>query len=177
MPKPSENRDENLDEAADQRELCRITDLLADDVTWRVATRPRRAEWLQAIGELVEEGEVEAAGESPLRIYVTILPDRIDAAFHDATGAEVGRIELPRTVIAPVFREYMTLLQSIGAQGAEGYSPQVEALDIARRLVHNDAADLLMRHARDVAPSHKTARRLFTLFTLMTHDTTKLFSS
>lgn len=165
-----------MSEPAENRETCRIMDLLADDVTWRVATRARRAEWLQAIGELIEEGEIEAVGESPLRIYVTILPDRIDAAFHDATGTQVGRLELPRTVIAPVFREYMTLLQSIGAQGAEGYSPQIEALDIARRLVHNDAADLLMRHARDVMPSHKTARRLFTVFTLMTHDTTKLFA-
>lgn len=161
-------------------DVCRIADLLVDDVTWRVATRTRRAEWQQAIGELIEEGELEAPPGteelSPLRIYVTVLADRIDALFHDRRGAEVGRLSLPRPIIAPVFREYMTLLTSIGAQGAEGYSPQVEALDIARRLLHNDAADLLIRHADQVIPSHKTARRLFTLFVLLTHDTTKLFS-
>ena len=156
-------------------EACRIADLLVDDVTWRWATRPRRAEWLQAISELCEEGEIEASAQSPLRIYATVKSDSILALFHDPRGAEVGRLELPRTVIGPVFREYMALLTSIGAQGAEGYSPQVEALDIARRLVHNDAADLLMRHSTGVMPTHKTARRLFTLFVLLTHDTTKLF--
>lgn len=161
-------------------DTCHIADLLVDDVTWRVATRPRRAEWQQAIGELIEEGELAAPSgteeHAPLRIYVTVKSDQIDALFHDRRGFEVGRLSLPRTIIAPVFREYMTLLTSIGAQGAEGYSPQVEALDIARRLIHNDAADLLIRHAEQVIPSHKTARRLFTLFVLLTHDTTKLFS-
>jgi uncharacterized protein (UPF0262 family) len=163
------------DVTAEASEPCRVADVLVDDLTWRWATRPRRAEWQQAIAELCEEGEIESSAQSPLRIYVTVKSDSILALFHDPRGAEVGRLELPRPIIAPVFREYMTLLTSIGAQGAEGYSPQVEALDIARRLVHNDAAELLMRHSTALTPTHKTARRLFTLFVLLTHDTTKMF--
>lgn len=153
---------------------ARLADLLVDDVTWRYATRPRRAEWLQAIGELCEEGIVSAPSASPLRVYVTVEPTCIRVVFHDPHGAQAGRLELPRPIIAPVFREYMALLTAIGTQGTAGYSPQVEALDIARRLMHNDAAELVMRHATGVTPDLETARRLFTLFVLLTHDTTKL---
>jgi uncharacterized protein (UPF0262 family) len=155
-------------------EEATLADLLVDDLTWRCATRPRRAEWLQAIGELCEDGALSAPVSVPLRAYVTVETDCIRTVFHDPHGAQVGRLELPRPIIAPVFREYMSLLQAIGGQGASGYSPQVEALDIARRLMHNDAADLVISHAHGAKPSHKTARRLFTLFVLLTHDTTKL---
>ncbi len=153
---------------------AKLASLLVDDLTWRYATRPRRAEWLLAIDELIEEGSFMTTAASPLRAYVTVGADAIRVVFHDPRGAEVGRMELPRPLIAPVFREYMTLLQAIGGQGAAGYSPQVEALDIARRLMHNDAAELLMSRCVGIEVNHKTARRLFTLFVLLTHDTTKL---
>jgi uncharacterized protein (UPF0262 family) len=161
-------------ELPEAEQEVKLQSLLVDDLTWRYATRPRRAEWIQAIDETIEEATLTAPTLSPLRAYVTIQPDAISVAFHDLRGVQIGRIDVPRLIIAPVFREYMTLLQAIGSQGAAGYSPQVEALDIARRLMHNDAAELLMRHSLGVRPSHKTARRLFTLFVLLTHDTTKL---
>jgi uncharacterized protein (UPF0262 family) len=151
----------------------KLADVLVDDVTWRCATRARRQEWLQAIAELCEEGLLHAPA-SPLRAFVTIEADGIRVLFHDSRGAEVGRLELPRATIAPVFREYFTLLQALASQGSGGYSPQVEALDIARRLIHNDAADLIIQHATAVIPTHQTARRLFTLLVLLTHDTSKL---
>lgn len=159
--------------AQDENE-ARLADLLVDDVTWRCATRPRRAEWLQAISELCDEGEFAAPSSEVLRAYVTVEPDCIRAAFHGPRGIEVGRLMLPRPIIAPMFREYMALLVAIGNQGAAGYSPQVEALDIARRLMHDDAAELLISHSVGVIPNHSTARRLFTLLVLLTHDTTKL---
>lgn len=151
-----------------------LAEVLVDDVTWRCATRPRRQEWLQAIAELVEDATFEAPQAVPLRAYITVERDGIRGEFHDPAGEELGRLELPRASIAPIFREYVTLLQGIGNQGG-GYSPQMEALDIARRLIHNDAADLVIRHSTGVVPDHKTARLIFTLLVLLTHDTTKLF--
>jgi uncharacterized protein (UPF0262 family) len=151
----------------------KLADVLVDDVTWRCATRTRRQEWLTAIADLVEEAQLRAVA-SPLRAFVTVEADGIRVLFHDPHGAEVGRMELPRATIAPLFREYFTLLSALANQGSGGYSPQVEALDIARRLIHNDAADLLIAHAEAVIPTHQTARRLFTLLTLLTHDTSKL---
>ena len=157
-----------------------LGDVLIDDVTWGCATRVRRAEWLQQISELIEDSRLDVlclpgdADVSTLRAYVTVESTGLRVVFHDERGDERGHIELSRGVIGPVFREYFSLLTGIATLGAGAYSPQVEALDIARRLMHNDAADLVIRHATRVVPDHRTARHLFTLFLLVTHDTTRL---
>lgn len=168
--------------AAEKRTVS-VVDVLIDDVTWGCATRARRAEWLQQIAELVEESHCEVLGSSSdapvsaLRAYVTVEATGLRVVFHDERGDERGHIELSRGVIGPVFREYFSLLSAIATMGAGAYSPQVEALDIARRLMHNDAADLVIRHATRVVPDHRTARHFFTLFLLVTHDTTRLHTA
>jgi uncharacterized protein (UPF0262 family) len=167
------------DKAQDGRTVA-LSEVFIDDVTWGCATRARRAEWQQTISELVADSRCEqllSPGEVPasaLRAYVTVEATALRVAFHDERGDERGLIELSRGVIAPVFREYFSLLTAIASLGIGAYSPQVEALDIARKLMHNDAADLIMRHATRIVPDHRTARHLFTLFLLVTHDTTKL---
>jgi uncharacterized protein (UPF0262 family) len=169
------------DKPSDGRTL-QLTEVYIDDVTWGCATRARRAEWQQTMTELVADSRCEqvlSPGEAPaqaLRAYVTVEPTALRVAFHDERGDERGLIELSRGVIAPVFREYFSLLTAISSLGIGAYSPQVEALDIARKLMHNDAADLIIRHATRIVPDHRTARHLFTLFLLVTHDTTKLQS-
>ena len=171
--------DKSAAKAKEKRGVA-LADVLIDDVTWGCATRVRRAEWLQEIAELVQESHCELVclpGDAPaasLRAYVTVEPTGLRVVFHDERGDERGHIELSRGVIAPVFREYFSLLSAIATMGSGAYSPQVEALDIARRLMHNDAADLVIRHATCVVPDHRTARHLFTLFLLVTHDTTRL---
>lgn len=162
---------------SESRERAPLADVLIDDITWRCATRARRAEWLQAITELVDEAVLEAPTTQPLRAYVTVEAAGISAAFHDPRGAQVGRLSVPRQAIAPLFREYMHILTNIANHGTAANSPQIEALDIARRLTHDDAAELLIRHCESVVPDHATARRLFTLLVLLTHDTTKLHAA
>jgi uncharacterized protein (UPF0262 family) len=162
-----------MQEVASQR--APLTDVLVDDVTWRCATRVRRAEWTLAISELVEEAVLQIAADVPsLRAQVLVESSGITVSFVDPRGVEVGRLAVTRLTIAPVFREYMKILRSLGQGDLAEVSPHYEALDIARRLVHDDAAELLQRHCEGVHPDRPTARRMFTLLVLLTHDTTKL---
>jgi uncharacterized protein (UPF0262 family) len=152
-----------------------LTDVLIDDVTWRCATRARRHEWTLAISELVEEGVLYTQTDfGSLRGYVLVEATAITVMFANPRGSEVGRLQVTRLTIAPVFREYMKILKNIDQSQLAEVSPHFEALDIARRLVHDDAAELLQRHADSVALDRSTARRLFTLLVLLTHDTTKM---
>lgn len=152
-----------------------LTDVLVDDVTWRCATRARRAEWTLAISELVEEAVLRtSAAVDALRAYFLIESSAVSVSFVDARGVEVGRLAVNRLTIAPVFREYMKILRSLSQGDLAEVSPHYEALDIARRLVHDDAAELLQRHSAAVYPDQPTARRMFTLLVLLTHDTSKL---
>lgn len=169
-----------------------LADVHIDEATWRLANGPRHAEWRQAIAELVEDGAftLDADGEVgrgsdtkreppvTLRGRVALAPDAVKLWLFDGRDDEVGHMELQRPVLAPLLREYTQLVSSLesalgDSTGSLGDpAPQVEAIDIARRLLHDDAAELLRRSCVGARPDHKTARRLFTLLVLLTHDTT-----
>jgi uncharacterized protein (UPF0262 family) len=167
-----------------------LKDVRIDEATWRCANEPRHAEWRQAIAELVEDGTftLDPDGKQPgrqdgarpiaLRGRVALAPDAVKLSLFDGRDDEVGRMELQRPVLAPLLREYTQLVTSLESALGDGTgslgdpAPRVEAIDIARRLLHDDAAELLRRSCVGARPDHKTARRLFTLLVLLTHDTT-----
>lgn len=161
-----------------------LSDVLIDEMTWSCAPRPRRAEWQQAIAELIEEGtfffdhsaQPQAARPAALHGRVEIQPDGVRLSLCTAGGAEVGRMELKHSVLAPLLREYIQKLSAFdaGLDGLGSDAAQFEAMDIARRLIHDDAAELVQRSCVGARPDHKTARRLFTLLVLLMHDPEKL---
>lgn len=159
-----------------------LRDIIVDEVTWRCATRPRRAEWLLAIEELIAsaafaiESKESESSSAALHGQVSVEPGAIAVTLRDDDGAEVGRLQLDRPVIAPVLREYLRILRAIEGSGLSETSPHFEALDIARRLIHDDAAQLVQRYFSGVHPDQETARQLFSLMVLLTHDTSRLAS-
>ncbi|HMU41006.1 MAG TPA: UPF0262 family protein [Pseudomonadota bacterium] len=159
-----------------------LADMVVDDLTWRCATRLRRSDWKTAIDELVstasfalEKPTLDPA-ERELHGEVSILPNAILVTLVNRLGTRVGTLRLERPTIAPVLREYVRILRSIETCCVAETSPHFEALDIARRLVHDDAAEMLEGSFSGVHPDRETARRLFSLLVLLTHDTTKFLS-
>jgi uncharacterized protein (UPF0262 family) len=82
--------------------------------------------------------------------------------------------ELPYPQVRPVVDEYINTCVEMNKLGVGSHSPRLEALDIAKRLTHDEAGELIVTLCRRVRPDHATARRLFTLFVTLLHDTTKL---
>lgn len=159
-------------------ESTRLHSVLIDDVTWSCATRPRRAEWVGAINELCDEARFSRpagpGADAALRGYVTVYKNGITVALHDPAGHVVEQVELPQTLLRPLFKEYMDIIRDMMRGGHSQNSAQWEALDIAKRLTHDDAAESLQQAFQQAEPDHPTARRLFTLLVTLTHDTTRL---
>ena len=53
-------------------------------------------------------------------------------------------------------------------------SPRLEALDIAKRITHDEAGEAVAGLLGELKPDHATARRFFTLLVTLLHDTTRL---
>jgi len=153
---------------------ARITHITLDDATlaWRSADieQERRI----AIFDLIEGNyfapqRVRKDGYAgPYRVGLRVEEGRlaIDIAAEDTTALEthilgMGRFRRP-------IRDYFAICDSY-FQAVKTASPaQIETIDMARRSIHNEAAELLMTALEGkVAIDFDTARRLFTLISVL----------
>src|SRR5205823_14132365 len=115
-----------------------------------------------------QEGRFEAAGAGPHEAVLTIAGDRARLEWSGTT------LELPIRDLKPLMDEYMQICAEMSKLGVGANSPRLEALDIAKRITHDEAGETLRATMRALRPDHGTARRLFTLLVTLYHDTTKL---
>ena len=68
----------------------------------------------------------------------------------------------------------METIVEMGKLVASPNSPRLEALDIAKRITHDEAGEAVLGLLGPLAPDHATARRFFTLLVTLLYDTTRL---
>lgn len=83
----------------------------------------------------------------------------------DVSGPDYTRRHmLSLTPFRGVLRDYQIVCESYYEAVRGASTQQIEAIDMGRRGLHNEGADLLLaRLAGKIAMDHETARRLFTL--------------
>ena len=148
--------------AGDQRIVAVTLD--ERTVLWRNADveQERRV----AIFDLLEGNSfAPAAGyPGPFRLLLRVEEGRLALDVRDADEAPLETVMLPLTPFRRVVREYFAICDSY-YQAIRNASPSmIETVDMARRGVHNQAAELLIeRLDGKIAVDFDTARRLFTL--------------
>jgi uncharacterized protein (UPF0262 family) len=155
-----------------------ISEILVDDATWRTGTPPRRQEWRLALDEVVLDGRFDLDDPAlQARLLVTVGPTALWIDVHSERGMHLSRHDLPLHRLRPQMNEYLEICIEMGKLLGDN-SPRLEALDIAKRITHDEAGELVQGMLRDgLRPDHATARRLFTLFVTLLYDTTRLAMS
>ena len=125
-------------------------------------------EWRIAIYDLVENNafapaRVKAKGPYALHISITgnyILLDVRNPETYEPIAAHY----LSLTPFRPLIRDYFRIRDSYFESIKTGSTYQIETVDMARRGLHNEAAELLRtRLDNKLEMDLNTARRLFTL--------------
>ena len=156
----------------------RLTELLIDDATWSAGSTARRHEWRLAINEILTEGRFQLPEELGAgRAIVTVAPTRVLFEIRGDDGRLLAQHALPLEVLRPLMSEYMETIVEMSKLVASSNSPRLEALDIAKRITHDEAGETVVALLGPLKPDHSTARRLFTLLVTLLHDTTRLGGS
>ena len=103
-------------------------------------------------------------GEGPYALHLALVENRLAFDIRHADGSSLMTHLLSLTPFRRVIRDYRMVCDSY-FQAIRTASPtQIEALDMGRRGLHNEASELLMeRLDGKVELDFDTARRLFTL--------------
>ena len=111
-----------------------------------------------------------AAGhDGPYRVTLRVEEGRLAIDIGDSEDRPLETIVLGLHRFRRPIRDYFAILDSyFKALGEQAQPTQIETIDMARRGIHNGAAELLMESLEGkVAMDFGTARRLFTLITAL----------
>jgi len=122
-----------------------------------------------AILDLVEGSSFDVAGlDGPFRIILRIEDNRLAIDVCDEAGAALTTMGLGLARLRRPLRDYFAICESyfraLKAGGVRGMEP----IDMARRGLHNEAAEILRECLEGrIAMDLDTARRLFTLICVL----------
>ena len=122
-----------------------------------------------AMFDLIEGNRFDVAGhDGPFRVLLRVEEGRLAIALNDEAGEAYHTIRIGLARFRRPIRDYFAICESyfraVRADGARG----IEAIDMARRALHNEAAELLQEClAGKVEMDFDTARRLFTLICVL----------
>lgn len=122
-----------------------------------------------AIFDLLEGNHFDLNGHGgPYRVQMRVEETRLCIDVRDAGDAELETIRLGLARFRRPIRDYFHICDSYFKAVRNGDPRGIETIDMARRAIHNEAAELLQDCLADrVAVDFDTARRLFTLICVL----------
>ena len=122
-----------------------------------------------AIFDLLEANHFDAAGhDGPFRVRLRVEENRLAIDLHDEAGAPLGTIRMGLARFRRPIRDYFAICDSYFKTVRSEHPRGIEAIDMARRGLHNEAAELLQECLQGkVTMDFDTARRLFTLICVL----------
>ena len=159
-------------------ETDRIVTVTLDPQTISSADPDVVHEWRVASYDLVDDNlfrpaRVEAKG--PFALHLSIIGNHLLLDIrHPDTFQPIAAHYLSLTPFRGAIRDYFRIRDSYYEAIKSSAPYQIEAVDMARRALHNEAADLLTeRLDNKIEMDHATARRLFTLICAVQPNATR----
>ncbi len=120
----------------------------------------------QAVKDLQGENEFIPATQPALQslLHLSIQEGRLVFDIRDLEDTPVQLVILALGPFKMLIKDYQMLLDSYAQAMAEGREARIQAIDMGRRGLHNEGAELMMERLKGkVEIDFQTARRLFTL--------------
>jgi uncharacterized protein (UPF0262 family) len=126
----------------------------------------QEADRAQAVADLEAENVFAPAARPDVQsiLHLSIQEGRLVFDIRDGDDQPVVAVGLALGPFKMLVKDYQMLLDSYAGAIAEGREAKIQAIDMGRRGLHNEGAELMReRLAGKVEIDFPTARRLFTL--------------
>lgn len=144
----------------------RLVAVRIDEETLGVSGPDAEHERRVAIFDLIEENSFDLPGDDqgPYVLTLSQQERRLIFAISSEAGAQVHTFIMSMAPFRGVIRDYFNICDSYYEAIRSSTTHQIEAIDMARRGIHNEGSELLKERLEGkVEMDFQTARRLFTL--------------
>ncbi len=147
----------------------RIIDVRLDERTIIRRNEDVEQERRIAIFDLLEGNHFAPAGlDGPFRVLLRVEDNRLAIDIADEADRPLDTIRLGLARFRRLIRDYFAICDSYYKAVRADTPHRIEAVDMARRAVHNEAAELLTEClSGKIEVDFDTARRLFTLICVL----------
>ena len=125
----------------------------------------QQADLEQAVHDLAVENRFAPHGLSgPLVLHLSIVEGRLAFDVRDTDDAPLMALGLALGPFRRLIKDYQLLVESYAHAIQDGREASIQAIDMGRRGLHNEGAELMVARLEGrVDIDFETARRLFTL--------------
>ena len=151
-------------------ERLRIVDILLDEKTVTRRSPEIEHERAVAIFDLLEENYFEPVSGflGPFIVELSINENRLNVRVCDEASDEILKFDLSLSHFRSVIKDYFLICESYYNAIKCSSPSKIQAIDMARRALHNDGSEILAeRIRRYVKVDFDTARQLFTLICVL----------
>ncbi len=151
---------------ADSRSRNRLISVVLDEASIGRSTADKEHERQIAIYDLLEENCFALPGRDvgPYGLKIALQDAKLALEIVDENGAPLVVHILSLTPLRGLLKDYFFVCESYYAAIRTAMPSQIEAIDMGRRALHNEAAQLLIERLKGkIDFDIDTARRIFTL--------------
>jgi uncharacterized protein (UPF0262 family) len=106
--------------------------------------------------------------EGPYNLFIRIIDFRAILQIGNQKTAEIIKISIPLMAYMKTVKDYFQMCETYYESINHLPPDRIESLDMGRRAIHNEAAEMLMKSLEPWAKvDHITARQLFTLICVL----------
>lgn len=151
---------------ADPRERNRLVSITLDEASIGRGSPDQEHERQVAIYDLLEENSFALLGHDmgPYGLKIALQEAKLALEIVDESGLPIFVHILSLTPFRRLLKDYFLVCESYYAAIRTAMPSQIEAIDMGRRALHDEAAQLLVERLKGkIECDQDTARRLFTL--------------
>jgi len=129
-----------------------------------------RKEQTQALQNLLTENDFRPHNDNqgPYKLALSIEDNRLVIRIKNAAAQDLNMLVLSLKPYRRLIQDYFLMLESYEQARHSATRDKLEAIDMGRRGIHNEGADLLLsRMESKITMDHETARKLFTLICVL----------
>ena len=123
-----------------------------------------------AVADILHENRFIPAGapEGPYTLHLGIVEGRLAFDIRRADGTPITAVILALGPFRRLIKDYLMMVNAHAEAVADGREARIQAIDMGRRGLHTEAAELLRKRLDGkIDVDFDTARRLFTLICVL----------